>query len=1242
MNDSITCPGCDRRLQIDTALLGQLVQCPSCQTSFRAGDPPPAEHAPPAVVVVPPPPTAIVLELPSSPSPSRAPIPTSARRPARRKAREPEHESGWKPVRVVGLVLAAVAVVVTITISVSWFGPPADQFQPNRWPVRQADDLVERRKEKLEPGPNKLARDANELAPLVKPTLDKLGEALAERKAEKIAALFDFERLHDEFVEQKIIPEMMLRNRTAEVRQMREGLGQMLARNAEFLNWRETEIRSVKLIARDDVAVIARHTTGDDGSFLRMRWWLVKSGDGWKVYDYEDLSTSLRFTLSVGVMLQEANQGGAIKENSARLKKLGDVRLALNAQNYDKADEILKSLGGKELPRMMEALRHLFEGLVQSSRGNAQLALEKYDAAHRFHADMPCLDLFKGVSHNVLGNWAAALKHLDAYQALLGDDSLVCYERGEALRGLSRFKEAAESYRVSLKYNPRDANVLLGLLRAMDPDESRDELAERFAKLGEHHKSFDLLADDCRSTKDGAALEPLALAMRKIDPNHPKLAMSLALAKAWNHKPEEAAALFEAALAKSKDQAARRIDARDFQQAMADGGHAALAYPVLPDALEAFRELAGRVRYNHDEMRMLVKLHARKHPGDPLLKLHEADLLASDGLHAQAAKAFEAAAGKAPDAATLRSFLPGRVSSLYHTGRAKQAYEQLAPGKEVFQQLASLCLQERKHDLLQSLLEKHAKAAPNDDHVATVRIQLSVHRKKHDEAIALFKQGWALQPDPQKRRMLLGDFTRAMADAGKALEAYLASPDPREALMALADDLLEMNQLDTLRKVLDAHAKREPDDLWHAHFLADLLAMQKDWKGALEALSRIGPNAPQELRDRSRHLRIEAMYRNGQGLKALAEIEPRKQTYESLLHFYLFDKDAAGVDALIEAHRPGAGDDSDFVFDQARAKLLAKKADEAVRLFQQACKTQSDKFRVQGYVQPFVMAMADQGLALEGYLACPDRPSAFKALAPHFLRLKKDNELEQLLQEHGRKHAKDASWHFHNGELHLLRNDAAQAEKSFLAALALPMQRFDKQTFQSGVDRARLKLGRLAESHLASAGSARVFENLASMCALEKDEKQLAALVAAHREKTPDDPSLAAWELDLQWLRKDYAGLVKKLEGPREGPLSGPRWSWKADRLLVLSLVKLDRIPEALKRAEAREEAVRNDDFLALYVVAASGDVKAFTERFERKKRDRFFVEDCYRDAELSPILRSEAFALFRAKHPEPKPGDLR
>src|SRR5262249_16665309 len=156
--------------------------------------------------------------------------------------------------------------------------------------------------------------------------------------------------------------------------------------------------------------------------------------------------------------------------------------------------------------------------------------------AHRLHPDMPALDLLKGVAFNLQEQWADGLKHLEAYQALLGEDDVLCYELGRALHGLTRHQEAARAYRKSLDDNPKSAQACLGLVRVLTPQDDRRDFAERFAKLDQRHTNFDTFARDCWQARDGAGLEQLALAMRKLEPDFVPAMHYLAVARAWNRR----------------------------------------------------------------------------------------------------------------------------------------------------------------------------------------------------------------------------------------------------------------------------------------------------------------------------------------------------------------------------------------------------------------------------------------------------------------------------------------------------------------------------------------------------------------------------------------------------------------------------------------------------------------------------------------------------------------------------------
>ena len=464
------------------------------------------------------------------------------------------------------------------------------------------------------------------------------------------------------------------------------------------------------------------------------------------------------------------------------------LRDALVALIVDKdanaAEKHLQKTEGKDLPKSVEAFRWMVTALIYLNRNRTGPALEAMNKAHALRPDMPCLDLFKGIAYNNLTEWTKALKHLEAYRELLGDDVNVCREIGVALSGLNRHPEACVSFRKALEYDPRDVELLLSLLRSMGPNDKRDELGTRFAKLRNPHASFEILAQDCRDARDGQGLEPIALAMRKIDPKYIPAHFHLALAQAWNGRAVEAVQSFKVVMARETDAAKRSKYATQLLPALAQAGQGVEVYALAPDAWEAFRLRGGGLLrdYHLDELKRLATIHARKHPFDLLLPLYWGEVYAYEGQHLLADKAFTAGLAVAPEAVPLEPFRASRVLARYHTGRALSAYADIGPRQETMNQLAYLCFQDRKYDLLKSLLDAHDKDQPNDPSAWPIAIGCCCIKTACQKGLPCSRRRMAKQDQPQQRKQMLSTFLIQMVDVGKSLEGYRAAPGCRGGL----------------------------------------------------------------------------------------------------------------------------------------------------------------------------------------------------------------------------------------------------------------------------------------------------------------------------------------------------------------------------------------------------------------------------------------------------------------------------
>jgi predicted Zn-dependent protease len=1161
---------------------------------------------------------------PSGPSPMDAP-PSTMPPVGRRRQPFPSAPKKKKTGFVVSFGLIGFVVVVAIIVSqLARIGERP--WRPKQQPLAFVEDNEERRQEVLEAFRKQKPLAADEIAAELKPLFDGLGRALKRGDGQACVDWFDTERMVDELLALEVVPAHMARRRGELNRGLRTGMSNALAQQAPLMEWVDFEIRRVKKLEGNEAMVIVRHRTSD-GMFLKMRWWVTKRPGSWKIFDFEDLDGGLRFsTLAADVGRDRLQQG------LSGMEHLRQAMLSAANNDADGAERALNQIGGQNFPKKFEAVRHLIHALVHLQRQNAQAALDAMEQVQRFNPDMPILDRLKGTAFNLQGRWEDALKHLTIYEDLLGDDFQVCFERGEALRGLGRIPEARASYRKALKYDGKGADAFLGLIRTLEPGAKRDELAELFAGLDNPQQNFDIAADSLVQSRDGPALEQLVQAMRQRDPNHKKVDYYQALALAWAGKTGEALPLFQNALRGQNDPGKRKQWLTVFLQAMVDAGKSLEAYQALPDARETFRVLADDLRYRMADLKPLLALHAKKHADDPMLPLCQAQIHVQEGKFEVADQVFTKAFGKNADPDLLRRFRHDWVLARYRIGKGRAAYVDIQPRHETFLDLASMCLGDRNYTLLELLVDAHAKNEPDSLDVVQYRIRLKIKQEKVPDGIALFNAVLAREDNADRRQRLVSSFLYDMVDAGKGVEAYQSAPDPRKALEILGPDLLGRGGGQDLKKILDLHRQRHGDDPLISIYLGEFHVAKQEWKEAAQAFATAWAKGTKDQHMRYRLNYVFALYKTGRHLEAYQKIEPRQETFRQLANLMIMDKKGADLEALLAAHRANAKDHPDLLLYEARAKILLRKPAEAIPLFQQAYQKQTNHYLRRNFLTDFLLDMQEAGQTVDGYRAAPDKPAAFDILANSLVFRKKDKELALLLAEHGK--AEEPISLFYSGELHFLRNELAQAEKDFAAGLAKTKFR-DQWKYRQALNRTGVKAGKAADTYRSlGLGNTQHFQDLAHLCLNQKDARQLAELVALHRQANPDDESLFTWDLDVLWLKNDFAGALKLLDERREDLLA--RFRWKYANMRVRCLARLQRTKEAIKEAE---EIFRTGGNMVLlvYAHAAGGTAKNTIAAVEKLMPRRYLLEDCYHDPDLGPILRSDAFAEFRRRFPPPK-----
>src|SRR5262249_12701964 len=123
-----------------------------------------------------------------------------------------------------------------------------------------------------------------------------------------------------------------------------------------------------------------------------------------------------------------------------------------------------------------------------------------------------------------------------------------------------------------------------------------------------------------------------------------------------------------------------------------------------------------------------------------------------------------------------------------------------------------------------------------------------------------------------------------------------------------------------------------------------------------------------------------AMYKAGKGLEAYGKAPKPEESFPYLANLFVSDKDGAGLQALLAAHRAHKKDEASLLYFEARAKVWQKKTAEAIPLIQEACRKQPNVNERRNWLTQWIIDMDEIGAGLKGYRAAPDKQAALQTL----------------------------------------------------------------------------------------------------------------------------------------------------------------------------------------------------------------------------------------------------------------------
>ncbi len=1238
MPDTLPCPFCKSPIAVADADARGKVSCAMCLHEFLVRgqrlldwvDPSDRAVAPPIydeaetvafTTAAPEPPPALVET--DRPTHGRRRRPES--RPASRVRRESSKKAVWI---VLGLVVLVVGGLIgTVAL-----------FEATRRPAR--------------PGP--FVFQNNNIQPVIRPPVffdDRpLTEELIKQQATGFFASFrdalqfprqadlmahvNTKRIHDEFI---ALGGQAGAGEWRSVEILNRFVGDTLVLHADFLKFDEFEILHVKKLSDIDVQVTMRRWKNGGRDVHRTRYWLTKFEGSWKLYDFEDLAGHFRYLTLLAELSIGSNQQANLNQ------RLDTLQLAVNAlaTDLDAADRHLQNLGIEPLPAKYECLRHLAKGEIYLRRlQKPREAVDELEKCRQIDPEKPRADFLEAYARNDLREFTKALECVDRYRKKLENDGDICYEAALALRGLNRFPDAVVQIRKSLDYSPKNANVFLLLLQTLDFRDPRTDLGSRFAKLerpGDHFESF---AQDCLKAKDWNSLDKLAKKMAQIDPVSPAPEFYVALIELNQNKIDQAMPRIRKALAREQDEQLKNNYWERFVQSMVGVGKAQDAYKLAPDPKNAFRLVGEELQktYRMADLRKLIAVHKKTHPGDPLIPLFQAQLCAIDGEHEKAETLFAEAIDKRADDFLIGQAHRLRVANRYRLGKAMSAYEEIGPKDLTFTELSQLAWEDRNGKVLEEIVEAHEAFNPGYKGLGRVRCRAKLLAKKGDEAAAAFKTFLDGVRDKDPRRMAVEDFTYDCIDTEFEMVAYRSSPEPRQTFQRIASDFLAQARRDKLVTLLAVHRKAHPTDPWLDFYQAQIHLDDRAWGQAAASIAKAWNGAKMDDKMRIQHAYYFAMVKGGLGLKAHKDAADKNKAFVDVGRQMIALKLWAELDQLIVQHPRPKRADPDTLVIHARAKIAAKNIDGAAALLKIAIASQPSDALRRGYVAEFVGDLADKGLGIEGYRLVADKSAAFDTLAFRLHLRKQFDLLEALVREHAKTYPNDPTLPRFRGDIALERGDYTKAEAEYRAGSV--GTNAHQWLCKVGIQRARVKAGKALTLYKETADDAQAFFNIADQCVREKEAAQLKAVVDEYRKIEPDDPLLPRFDLEYLVLKKDDAGVLVKHAEIVKGPRKFPDEQFLSDRL-VRALIHLKKIDEANKVALEAGKKRYSDRLLPVLVAAATGNVDKTIAAIEKSRPTRFNLQHYYQDQDLGPMLRADGFRAVRERFPEPPQNEF-
>ncbi len=445
-----------------------------------------------------------------------------------------------------------------------------------------------------------------------------LGVLAGKKDRAAIARLFDTETVIETIEKSGFLRAMKPEQQKSFIAVMRKDLQSQLAAQQVVAPYASFEVLRVLGAGAADRRLVFVRLRDQDNWPANYRYWFIKKGASWKVFDFEDLDVPIRFTALTGASAvarttQSTGFADAIQSITSALE-------AIEQESYDEAWQMLHRVKSTEIPRVLESARQMLFGMIHMKLAQPSAAMRRFETAEQLNKDMVVLDRLRAVVMNRARRHQQALGYAQRYTKRVGLDAQIQLEIGKAQIGLGNTDAAIKSFEEGLEDSPDEPELIARLAMALNPGR-KPEAIDRYRKMYRAAAHFEYMADLVVENRDAVTLRLFNRAFAALSPGHAIVDFYEARALEIEGRLPQALKMYDRALRKVKDPRIMRGYLDPWLDAMLASGKAVEAFNLSPDAGYAFRYLAWDLTRadRPDTLRELVRAAAKaaKNPRPP-------------------------------------------------------------------------------------------------------------------------------------------------------------------------------------------------------------------------------------------------------------------------------------------------------------------------------------------------------------------------------------------------------------------------------------------------------------------------------------------------------------------------------------------------------------------------------------------------------------------------------------------------